>query len=237
METEQDKKAKRGRPRIDGDIAYQIELLARTQRWTPAQIYRHLGREKNYEGRVPSQKTVQRAVQRWRERDESGRWHLDDYDDDTARLVMPVLAALAGHTGGLVSSVSRDEARWIARVREAAPDMPPFFAWQAAVCYQQRAAEKADTEDLDLLLGFAPWKSGEAMDTLWKWALAHRPNWFGETRRDITPASGEKREVALTFAVAEGMLIASGIASERGWTGWPRRFFPPLEVQTGGSTS
>jgi hypothetical protein len=221
MATLEDKSPPKGRPRIDGDIAYQIELLARTQRWTAAQIHRHLKREQKYQGRVPSEKSVQRAVRRWRKRDESGRWQLDDYEDGTARLVMPVVAALARHSGGKVTSVSRDEARWIARVREAAPDMPLWPAFLVAWAYQRRTAEGADTEDLDLLLGFAPWESLEAMHTFWNWVQAYRPNWFEVIRSDRTFASGEKTWGTVTTATAEGMQIAADIALERGFTAEP----------------
>jgi hypothetical protein len=47
------------------------------------------------------------------------------------------------------------------RLHDAAPGLPFFDSWRLARLYLAREARKEPTHDLDMLVAFAPWRSGE----------------------------------------------------------------------------
>ena len=60
--------------------------------------------------------------------------------------------------------LSRDQAKWVVRVRRAAPDLKPGQAWPISVSYWLREADGRETQHLDDFLAIAPWRSEEARD-------------------------------------------------------------------------
>lgn len=139
------------------------ELAATTA--SAAEIHRQLeqeaesGRADFRKGDVPSLRTLQDIVSDYRPPDDSGLWSLADADGDEAALVPPMLAVLANL--GPFRHFSREEARLVARIRRAAPDLPlgvPLFI--LALAYKLRRSRGMPTVDLDTFLGFAPWRGG-----------------------------------------------------------------------------
>lgn len=86
--------------------------------------------------------------------------------------MLPVLAEVIARSEGRVATISRDLARWIARVRRAAPDLPLWEAYEIANEYRRASAGAADAlplAALDAYLAFKPWQA-EGADR-WRWAL------------------------------------------------------------------
>jgi hypothetical protein len=164
MATNGDKKLRKGGSRIDGDIADQIMRLARDN-WTPAQIYRELERLQREEGRfkgraLPVLRTVERYVAKILPPEAGARWSMADADPEDAALVLPVLGEAILQSKGHWRRFGVELARWIIKVRRAAPDIPPLWALYVAEAY--RANEQLDEalESLDQMLALAPWRPG-----------------------------------------------------------------------------
>jgi hypothetical protein len=105
-----------------------------------------------------------RAVSDWIERgvirgDPSGIWSLAGASPGEAARVLPVLAAVIERTEGRRTFLTTAEAAMVARVSEAAPDLPPWQTYQLAHRYIDAGSA---TEDLDQLLAFAPWRDQAA---------------------------------------------------------------------------
>lgn len=125
-----------------------------------AQIHRQL--ESSDELREPrlSLRTVQRMVRELKPDDLSGRWSMAEADPEEAALVLDALAFLFDETEGR-AWLTKDRARWIARIRTACPTIGIEMALWAAWRYQRLHATGGDTRYLDLLLGARPWEGSE----------------------------------------------------------------------------
>jgi hypothetical protein len=102
-----------------------------------------------------------RTVLSWGERwpdDGSGAWSIADNHGVDAALVLPVLARVTTESGGRRTSVTRDEARYISRIRQAAPELDLWRVWRLARrCSSARAANRS-TPEVDAFLAYAPWR-------------------------------------------------------------------------------
>jgi len=81
------------------------------------------------DSQIPSENTI-RDICRAAPRGE--RWSLLDATPNEARYVLPVIAAVIGTTHGRRTYVTKDEARVIARIYAAGPDVPPAEAFRVA---------------------------------------------------------------------------------------------------------
>jgi hypothetical protein len=100
---------RRGRPRIEGPIESEIEMvLAIYPAWSPTQVHRYVNRMHGVEVGVPEQKpevvglrTVQRRHEAFAQADESGDWSLadDDFSPEDAALVLQLVGYLIWHWG------------------------------------------------------------------------------------------------------------------------------------------
>jgi len=107
-----------------------------------------------------SLKTVQNIIRQLPDLGEP--WRFAQFDADDAALVLPVAAVVDYKSKG-ARQVSFGEAEWICRVLKAAPDMPPYAAFQVAGFYFRRAEiGRLENPDLDGLLAYAPWRSESA---------------------------------------------------------------------------
>ncbi len=100
-------------------------------------------------------------------------WTLAAPDWGKAELVLPVLAEVIERSEGRVREISRDLAKWIVRVRRAAPTIPLWDAYELAVAYQrsaQGAKGALPLAALDAYLAFRPWEPQGA--ERWRLALA-----------------------------------------------------------------
>lgn len=141
------------------------ELTATTA--SAAEIHRQLkqeaesGRADFGKGDVPALRTLQDIVADYRPPDDSGLWSLADADGDEAALVPPLLAVLARQPLGRLRHPTREQARLIARIRRAAPDLPLGLSLLVlAIVYRDRRNQGMPTVDLDTFLAFAPWRGG-----------------------------------------------------------------------------
>lgn len=154
--------------RIERPVKAVIEdLIARGL--PPAQIQRELerrvveGSADVLEGAVyPSLRTIERMWKRAQPPDPSGPWSLRDSPGSEGILILEVLVEVMKRTKGQRSTLTREEAAWIARVRTVAPSLPAWGAFRVAHAYVARGEQS--TEDLDQLLAFQPWQSREAFD-------------------------------------------------------------------------
>ena len=106
--------------------------------------------------RLPAPRTVQKYVRELKSIDTSGPWKpfQSEEDAETTRYLLDVLAQLANRTRR--SHLTMGTVDVLKVIHKAAPDLPKFAAYRLAGTYQLRGGS---TEDLDLLLAFAPWRS------------------------------------------------------------------------------
>lgn len=135
-----------------------------------ADIERALTAARIHPASQPARRTIQKIVHDAVTLDRSGPWVLADTDGDDARLILGSLRAVtllefAPETAvNSILRLTKAEARWIVRVRRAAPTLPPMYAWFMARLYVAREAREQSTRDLDALLAFLPASEGEEPD-------------------------------------------------------------------------
>lgn len=149
-------------PSIDVDIRDKIQELA-IRGHGPAAILRALEEDDRVnKARLPSVRQVQRIVRQTLPPPTSGSWGIRDGAPEDARLILEAIPDIVQQTKGLVRLPRAAEAAWLARIRSVAPDLAPWAAYVLALVYAQREAAHEPTEDLDVFLGYAPWRSVEA---------------------------------------------------------------------------
>jgi hypothetical protein len=148
-------------PDMDLDVQRAIADYVTAGQTSGAAIGRELDRQERFTGRVPDTRAIQRLVKKLMPPDDSGPWSFADLDrgdgdPEEARLVLDVLPVIVEYTGGRVWP-SRNLARWIVRVKRAAPTIPPWTAYVYARLYQVQPPDDPNTRLLDLLLALRPW--------------------------------------------------------------------------------
>lgn len=197
-----------GRPRIDSRVRAAIRQLCdspKTSWVSPVDIHRLLKGRADCKDRVPSLRSVQREVSKCRP-PETGWWSLadGDADPDDAALVLPVLAETIEASGERWQRFGKDLAGWIVKVRVAAPDIPPLWAFSIATAYRgQKDADSA--AGLDQLLAFAPWRGRTEFHRYLRAAFMLHPDWFDH----FEVAENGEPTFSLSYKPAvEGILIA-----------------------------
>jgi len=135
------------RRRSDPDVVEAIESLL-IQGWTPRRVVQQLEADAHFRGRLPTQRTIESMQADLRPARGPG-WSLADADPDDAALILPVLAAVTRNSEGRLGGFSVETARWIIRIRRAAPRLEPVDAFRWAVRYQTAIAARRDTRELD----------------------------------------------------------------------------------------
>jgi hypothetical protein len=110
---------------------------------------------------VPSQRTIHNIVREHTPRDDTDPWALADAEADEAALILPVLAAIIEKTEERRSYLTQAQARWIVRIRRAAPDLNAWMVYLIALNYMALAEHGLPHNRLDAYLAFAPWRSQE----------------------------------------------------------------------------
>ena len=148
--------------RLGIDRAVRDEIEARSSAGMSApEIHRVLKQSQTSESSVPTLRTIQRIVADMAPRDTSGLWTAE-HAQERPRPILDTLVAVIEQTHGRVTALTREEARWIARLDTVAPDVRPFEWWRIARLYLGRINRSERTHDLDAFLAFAPWRGGEA---------------------------------------------------------------------------
>jgi hypothetical protein len=186
-----------------------IREYARVEKFTPTQIYRLLkDNEKLLKGHdLPVLRTVQRIHRKAVPPDPSGPWSLADaeVDPDDAALVLPVLAEVIERSGGRWQQFSKDLAGWIVKVRVAAPDIPPRWAFTVAQSYQAGEKHKEAVDGLDQMLGFAPWRDKAHVRRYFLAVKMLHPEW----RTHVEIAANGKPDYPMLYSrAADGFVIA-----------------------------
>lgn len=182
-EAERTKRTKRrGRPRVDGEIRAWIARKVAIG-LDAATIYKLLGRQPQFRGRVPTDRSVRRQVAKLRG-DDTTEWSLVDAEPAEASLVLPVLGEMIKQSYGRpVLRLRRGLADWIVRISRAVPDIPPSWALDVALNYWRLHLESEPTHGLDEMLAFAPWRSAQHYwDYLNEMGRLHR-EWFDAFER------------------------------------------------------
>lgn len=143
------------RRRIEGPVMDEVVLLALKHRhWSPTQIHREVNGDVPIgEPELVSLRTVQRVVTDVRARDESGDWTLEDGEPEDIPLVLPVVRILAEQRSG---RPSKNEARWIARIRRAYPNLDDLELVAAFAVYASRGEPLLST--VEQILMYTPWE-------------------------------------------------------------------------------
>jgi hypothetical protein len=129
-------------------------------RFSASQIRAQLVRD--FPGRyVPSERTIQKAVRALGPMP-SGKelWSMVDADPDEAAAVLPVIRELIHNSNGMVGlHFSKATGRWIAKLRQAVPELPAGEALMLAQRYRLAEAGGYPTPNLDTGLALMPWSS------------------------------------------------------------------------------
>jgi hypothetical protein len=156
-------------------VAVQRRVMDLAQEgFTPSQIHRELFPDGQGSPDFVSKKTVERMVKDFAPADSSGPWSLVGADPEEARTILDVLA----HE--LTSRPvwpTRERARWIARVRTAAPDIPTAWAREIAHGYEIFCEYPLMVRYIDLALILRPWASPSALAGFAEIVRLLRPHW------------------------------------------------------------
>lgn len=186
--------------RVDPDVKEAILDLA-DQGWSPTSIEERLSGDERYADRLPHKRTIQRIIADEEPRDTSAPWKLTPTSSASAAFLLSVQADMRMQTRGRVLGFSIETAHWIEAVHRAAPDLDPWRTYRVARAYQARTDQGAATDDLDMWLGFAPWR-GNASAV--RYAQAAREGW-------VSPVSFD--HFASSVVVAAGS-IPDGLIEE-----------------------
>ena len=152
---------RRKRRYIDADVLQATrEIFTSSPDFGPRHIWDELNTRAargEIAGTVPTLRSIQRLVSEWTPLEDTDPWRLEHADGADAALILPVLRAVIARTQGRVLSLTIGEAKWIVRLREAAPDIPPWAAYQLARMYLTNKAAGLDTDALDRIIAAAPW--------------------------------------------------------------------------------
>ncbi|MEP7081897.1 MAG: hypothetical protein ABI841_02850 [Chloroflexota bacterium] len=152
--------------RTPPDVREAIERLA-IRGFAASDIETELGKDDSLRDRVPELRTIQLIARQVRSQDASGRWSMAEAGEGEAQHVLPVLAALLEASDGApdhrrVDTITKAEARWIARLRGAVPSvdqLDPISLYRYARRYVAAETAKAPTDALDR--SFARFTSGD----------------------------------------------------------------------------
>ena len=151
--------------RFDGDIEDEIIRLALETSWSAPQIFRDLDSREEFEDRVPSKRTVERAVSDIRTADKSDPWKITDNDPEDARLLLDLLGTVSFRRYYRERQITKNEANWVITIIKLAPDLTAMRTYVLSNLYRIRTDKEASTEELDAYLAISPWQSDEALRT------------------------------------------------------------------------
>jgi len=224
--TRQPAEKRPGRPRMAPEVRAAIRRVVTSpegHELSPVDIRRLLQGQDSYKGRVPSLRSVQREVSKYRPPDPSGWWSLValDTDADEAALILPVLAEAIGQSHGRWTRFTKKLAGWVVKVRASALDMPPAWALAVADAYSALEAQKKSADGLDQMMAFAPWRGRPHLRRYLQAVKTLHPDWlegfgvpvYGD-EKDNLPMSIDRRVLFMTLGRAsytpdaEGLVIA-----------------------------
>lgn len=149
----------RKRPReTDQRVVAAVEQLA-LMGWRAAEINQVLRRSAEFEGLLPSDRTIRSIVAQLTPEDDSSRWRLDAETANEAPFLLGVLRVISRISHGRRQHLTQNEARSLKAISRAVPDVPPALAFVVARAYIARSDEES-TSDLDLMLALRPWVPG-----------------------------------------------------------------------------
>lgn len=172
-----------------------------------------------------SLRTIYRIIEDKWPPDPTGAWAPLRSPEPSPSLVLPVLACLVETTNGSRASLTNAEAARIEALREAVPDLPLLQTYILAQAYVASESRKMDSEPLDMLLAFAPWRS-----------IEHTERYFAALNRDWVQAPDAYTLQIAALAIpadASGGLATRFIDENKTpetWTYYQRFFFAPQEV-------
>ena len=111
-----------GRPRIDPDVIAKIQEWT-ADGWGQSAILEKFDEDENFKHRVPSLRTISTYARPIRRRVLSPLWSVERSSEEAA-LVLPALRDRIERSQGRMRRLTIDEARWVARIRLAAPAVP-----------------------------------------------------------------------------------------------------------------
>jgi hypothetical protein len=138
----------------DGPVRAKAIELARSTDYTAAEIRRALeGLFPKQRAGIPGPRAVEKLVRAARaEPDASADWTLEMSRPEDAALILPVARWRLGRG---YKPLTRDVARWIARVRRIAPDLDDIESINAMAVLAQRGGR--DLANAQTILAFRPW--------------------------------------------------------------------------------
>lgn len=148
--------------RIPSDVQARIHESAAGKK-SAAEIHRRLVDEFGDTNQVPSVRTVQDVARELRAPKKFVPWSFAMSSPEDAALILPVYAAVTERTIEEYPTLDESEAEWIVSICKVVPDLPAYATYEVAWAYLVRQRRDRPTEDLDLLLAFAPWRGPRAL--------------------------------------------------------------------------
>ena len=156
--------------RTDLDVMQRIEEIVYVEgrNLSGLQIHTKLVNEPKLRGKkIPGARNIQRIVKRLRGADPSAPWSLANCDGLEGELVLGELGKLIFETKGDVTQLTVNEARWLLKVRQAAPEISSAGAFIVAKVFMFNTSQNISVLDLEQMLAFRPWQSQEACTKYW----------------------------------------------------------------------
>ena len=155
--------------RVDLDITATImeQALNAEANFTPAQIYSYLKSTEEFNGRLPSIRTVQRMVKEFRGAEPSPSSHWSDYPWEEARVLLDVLRAVdAPHWqySGQIRTLTKEEADWVVKISKAAQGLQPKLVFELARTYVVWHRLGLSTTWIDSFLVMTPWNDKRSLE-------------------------------------------------------------------------
>ncbi len=145
---------RQSKPRTPPDVVREIARLTLVESLGPKAIEGLLEADARYAGRVPSRRTIVNLRRRYLEQDDDGEpWSVLGSEPGEAALLLPIIRTLM-RTPFRRRPLSRQLASAILAIRDAAPDLAPWSAYNLAVF----ALTGSSGPDVDAYLAFAPWR-------------------------------------------------------------------------------
>lgn len=153
---------RRRRRRIDWRVVQRVQDEAlKPAPMAAKQLHAKL--EVEFADAAPSLRTVQQLYREFQPAEPGRWWSFGDDDPEDAALILPVLEALwrEGNLRILLTEgpIRAEEARWIVRVRTAAPTMEPLVAFEFARRFAFAEQAGHDSRLLTVALALGVWRS------------------------------------------------------------------------------
>jgi hypothetical protein len=141
---------------IDRDVQQAIRIRAE-RGMSAREIHEELSALPVFAGRVPTSRSIHRAVRAANPRSRQ-EWTLAEDDGDETAAVLAALAAVISESNGRRDYLTLDEARWLKKLAPVTPGLGAFVRYLLAREYARLSADEQSSKRLDHWVALQPWR-------------------------------------------------------------------------------